>query len=140
MTELITPERLASSGTEIGHQKALFCWARNPRIQSQYPDLYWLFAIPNGAIRHKAVALELKASGVKRGVSDMCLLVRRGNYPCLWIELKLPKRSDGRAATNANPEQNAFGLHAKSQGHAWAVAKGWEAARDIIIQYLEWKD
>ena len=41
----ITPEQLAASGSEDGHQSALFCWAA--LNTEQYPQLKNLFAIPN---------------------------------------------------------------------------------------------
>lgn len=139
----ITPERLAASDTEDGHQLALACWSRSPKITEQYPDLFWLFAIPNGSERHKAVALKLKAMGVKRGIPDMCLAVRRGSWAALWIELKRPELKDGkgvlRRAGQVSKEQSVWGEHLKTQGHAFVVAKGWDQAREMIISYLEWK-
>jgi hypothetical protein len=134
----ITPERLAESGSEDGHQMALFCWANNGQTREMYPELEWLFAIPNGGQRHKAVALKLKAMGVKRGVSDMCLAVRRGSWPMLWIELKLPKREDGRKATGLKPEQTKWGDRFKELGCGFICVRGWEEARQVIIRYLEW--
>lgn len=138
LPEPITPERLAASGTEDGHQKALFCWASSWRIQEIYPDLRWMFHIPNGGHRHKAVALELKAMGTKKGVQDICLPIRRGDFAALWIELKIPKQGTKRAG-RLREEQTPWRDHMRSQGHAACVCRGWEEARRMIIDYLEWK-
>lgn len=134
---MITPEQLAACGTEDGHQSALFCWiALNP----QYPDLRWLFAIPNGGLRDKITANKLKTTGVKSGVPDLCLPVRRGQFSALWIELKIPKRKakhGGKGGVSDN--QNEWKAYLLSQGFGVYVAYGWEDARECLINYLEWK-
>ena len=73
---------------EYEHQEqcALMDWAR--LSEKRYPELKWLFAVPNGGKRSKAVAGKLKASGVKPGVLDLNLPVRRGLFTSLWIEKK----------------------------------------------------
>jgi len=132
----MTPEQLAKSGTEHGHQAALFCWcALNVDI---YPELKWFHAIPNGGSRGddaKTRAIrgnQLRAEGVKPGVSDTCLPVRRGLWAGLYIEMKKP----GKKATK---EQIEFGEFVKSQGYGFAVCDHWEKARDMLISYLEYK-
>ena len=67
----ITPEYLAQSGTEHGHQAALMCWCTDH--VGTYSELDLLFAIPNGGLRNRATAARLRAEGVKRGVSDLFL-------------------------------------------------------------------
>lgn len=134
----ITPEGLAASGTEDGHQMALFAWASSPQAQAEWPDLRWLFAIANGGYRNKVTAVRLRAMGVKKGIPDICLGVRRGSFACLWIELKIPKREDGRRAGTARKEQTVWLDHFKEMGHGAIVCRGWDHARQVIIQYLEW--
>lgn len=136
----ITSERLAASGTEDGHQMALFRWAYDPRTQALYPEVKWLFAIPNGGWRDKRTAALMRATGVKRDVPDICLPIRRGPWQVLWIELKRPASEDGvRRAGNVRKGQTDWLEHLKTQGHASISCVGWEAARDLIIQYLEFK-
>ena len=60
-------------------------------LERQYPEVKYLFAIPNGGHRHIAVAAKLKASGVKSGVPDLFLpLPIPGRSAGLWIEMKAP--------------------------------------------------
>lgn len=125
---MITPEQLAKSGSEHGHQSALFCWV-GINI-NKYPDLVWLFAIPNGGLRDKITAGKLKASGVKSGVPDICLPIRRGSYSGLFIEMK-------RGKNKPTAEQKEWINFLPTQGFGVIVCYDWEAARDIIIQYLE---
>lgn len=127
----ITPEQLASSGTEDGEQLALFCWiALNI---NQYPDLKWLHHSPNGGSRHKAEAAKLKAMGVKSGFPDLILILKRGKFNGLCIELKRLKKG------KVSDRQNEWGEYLKLQGFGFAVCNGWLEARDMLISYLEWK-
>lgn len=133
---MITPEDLAKSGTEHGNQAAILCWA-NQNIK-RYPELKWLAAIPNGGYRDKITAGKLKAEGVKSGIPDLLLLVRRGIYAALWIELKRPKTVKKRAGV-ASGKQDEWIEQARSQGHAACVCIGWLHAVAIIEEYLKWK-
>lgn len=144
MTELKKPayltmfERYAANGEE-GHQIKLFMWAALPETRAKYPELRWMFAIPNGGLRSKATAGKMKAMGLKAGVSDICLPVRRGEWPLLFIELKILKAHTGKAKpTKASHYQNEWLDHFKSQGYGAMVCVGWEHARDVIISYLEY--
>ena len=49
-----------------------------------------LFAVPNGGRRDKATGGKLKAEGALAGVSDLLLLVARGDFHGLCIEMKKP--------------------------------------------------
>jgi hypothetical protein len=139
-----TPERLAASGTEHGHQTALFCWAAMPDVRALYPELSMMFAIPNGGARgddrrsNKIRGGMLKAEGVKPGVPDVLLPVKRGQWSGLFIELKRP-RSDGKAAGRASDEQSEWIPKLQAQGFGAMTAHGFEAARDAIVQYLEYR-
>ena len=131
-----TPEAFAASGSEDGHQIALFIWAQqNLKL---YPELELMFAIPNGGSRHKAEAAKLKAMGVKTGVSDILLPVCKGAYSGLWIELKRPK-SVGKAKGVTADEQSEWIEKMKLQCFGGMVCYGWESARDTILEYLKYE-
>lgn len=121
------------TNSEHAHQTALFAFFRTHR--ELYPETKWLFAIPSGGHRSKSQAAILKAEGLKAGIPDMCLAIRRGTWPCLWIELKIPAK-DGKREGRVSDEQKMWLGHFKSQGMATMVCYGWEHAKDIIIQYL----
>lgn len=129
----MTPESLIKpSSTEHMHQVALFAWAALHR--EQYPQLRWMFAIPNGGSRGDAksaaiVGGMLKAEGVRPGVSDIFLPAPTGYYHGLFIEMKKP---------GGKPQQNQldFGAAMEANHYKFAICDHWEKARDLIIAYL----
>lgn len=156
----MTPAQLAKSGTESGHQRAVFAWAAyamqhgfdvargwldgadtryagNPDCNKpRVPELKWLHHIPNGGARGddaKTRAIRgnaLKAEGVRTGVSDLCLPVKRGDCSGLYIEMKKPGGKE-------SAEQKEFGKFVRSQGFAYVCCDCWQHAVDIIEQYLK---
>jgi hypothetical protein len=113
---------------EDAHQAALFAWAR--LAVRQYPDLERLYAVPNGGLRDKRVAARLVGTGVRRGVPDIVLPVARWGFHSLYIELKRlgPSKLSG--------EQADWIEWLNAHGHKAVVCKGWEIARDTIVEYL----
>lgn len=155
---MITPSSLAKSGTESGHQRAVFCWAAiaihhgfdvannfdaigkaafigSPGIG--VPELKWLHAIPNGGSRGDTAESrairggQMKAEGVKEGVSDIFLPVRRGQFAGLYIEMKKPGNIRG-----TSKEQKEFGEFVKSQGFGFIVCDSWQMAVNNIRDYM----
>lgn len=113
--------------TESDHQKALITWAR--LSVGRYPDLKYLYAIPNGGKRRIVTAARMKAEGARVGVSDLHLPVPRRGYHGLWIEMKSAK---GRLS----PEQREW-LDAMAQlGHYVCVCRAWDEARTALTMYL----
>lgn len=95
----------------------------------QYPDLRFLFHVPNGGLRSKASAGRLKAAGVKAGVPDLFLPAPRGKYHGLWIEMKV-------GANKPTPIQS-YWLESLSQlGYKTAVCYGAHEAIAAIAAYL----
>ena len=76
------PADFAKSGSESSHQIALM--ANVAYHVGKYPELKWLHAIPNGGLRDKITSGKLKAEGVKPGVSDLFLPVKRGCFSGLY--------------------------------------------------------
>lgn len=105
-----------AQATEAQHQAALFDFLA--AIAGRVPAVAWAFHVPNGEHRHKAVAVRLKAQGVKAGVPDVLLPVRAGGFVGLVLELKRPSRrraKDGGVA----PEQERWLDHLEVVG--WNV-------------------
>lgn len=119
--------KVASEGAE---QSALFQWAG--LAVEQYPDLAWMFHIPNGGSRNKAEAARLKAEGVKAGVADIFLPSPKGKYHGLFIEMKKADRSN-----HASERQKAFLAFADAKGYCSRVCYGWDEARTVIENYLQ---
>ena len=130
----ITPEQLAASGSEDGHQLAVFCWAAINLVH--YPDLKWLHHSPNGGSRHKVEAGKLKAMGVKSGWPDIILPVRICGWAGLVIELKKPGRERHKDG-GLELEQIEWLDHFSKQGYQCYVCYHWEEAILKIQNYLE---
>ncbi len=161
----MTPAQIAKSDTEHAHQAAVFAWCAvaclhgfdvanrfakegpnafkgSPKIGVK--ELEWYHAIPNGGTRGddaKTRAIRggaLKAEGVRSGVSDTFLPVRRGTYSGLYIEMKKPSEKPKREGSKGgvSDEQAAFGAFVQSQGFGFAVCYSWEEAISILMEYL----
>ena len=115
--------------SESAHQKALFEWAMH--AQAKCPELAWLYHIPNGGKRDPKTAARLKAEGVKAGVPDLCLPVPRKGFHGLYIELK-----DVPTSCKATPAQLGWLAGLSALGYSTHVCHGWEAARDVLLEYL----
>ena len=124
----ISPEQLAKSGTEHGHQCAIFAWAA--QNYDKYPQLRLMFAIPNGGYRNAATAGRLKAEGVKSGVADIFLPYPKKYVHGLFIELKVGTNKPTKEQHEFISDMERFGYTAM-----WVI--GWESARDEIIRYIE---
>lgn len=96
---------------------------------NKWPELKWLFHIPNGGKRNKAEAARFKMAGVKAGVSDLELPVARGKYHGLFIEMKYGKNK----ATDAQEEFIEF---VKQKGYLAVVCNGADEAINVLEQYL----
>lgn len=113
--------------SEEAHAMALMQWAKI--ASNTTPELKWLFHIPNGGFRSKRTAIRMKAMGVLRGVSDYLLPISRGKYHGLFVELKTDKGK-------LSDEQFAFLDKMNKEGYLGLVAKGWEEASKMIMNYL----
>lgn len=115
--------------SEAQEQCKLMAWAGHCLDAGIYPELEWLYAIPNGGKRDRAEAAHLKRQGVKPGVPDLCLPVPRGEFHGLYIEMKV-----GRNKPTEN--QLAWILGLKRNGYAVMVCYGAKEAQDAIRRYL----
>lgn len=135
----VTPEQLAGD-SESSQQKALFAWAA--LNVGKYPQLAYMFAIPNGGLRDIRTATTLKAEGVKSGVPDIFLPypINLGKYDYrlagCFIEMKLEKYRN-RKNGGCSEEQVDFINWAASAGYCCKVCYSWIEAKDCLIAYLE---
>jgi hypothetical protein len=129
-------EKYALSGSEDAQQIALFAWAWEMR--EKYPELDYMYAIPNGGFRTRSEAARLRAMGVKEGVPDLCLPVKRGVFSGLYVEMKRPALN-GKKKGYAKLDQKRWIKFLISQGYGACVCVGFENAKAVITQYLEHK-
>ena len=157
----MTPDSLAKSGTEDGHQAALFNWANmarkhgfdaanDPRCyvnsehaKASYGDwsgpvlvLEMLHSVPNGGKRDKITAARMKATGLKAGYPDIALDVPRDTFHGLRIEMKRPATATKSVGTTSPEQKNWINLLVK-QGYYVAVCVGWGEAAKHIEHYLK---
>lgn len=113
--------------SEHSEQLALFEWAK--LAQKRWPELALMFAIPNGGKRPVGVGVKLKAEGVKPGVPDLALLVPRGGFSALLIELKFGENK-------LTDSQKWWHDELCKAGNLVRTCWGWEQARTEIEKYL----
>lgn len=130
MGSLISPADLAKAGTEHAHQVAVFAWAA--LNFGKYPELRMMFAIPNGGLRDKITAANLKAEGVRPHVPDIFLPVPRGSWHGLFIEMKKPKGQ-------IEPGQLQYIEKLHQLGFGACICFGWEKATETILSYLNYR-
>jgi hypothetical protein len=120
---------------EHQHQVALIEWAYRNYLPaaadvpagSKVGD--YLLAIPNGGRRNPREGARLKAEGVKPGVSDLLLPLRRQQYGGLWLEMKAP---------GAKPTigQKEWLERMRIAGYCAAWADDWVKAATVIAHYV----
>ncbi|WP_294590916.1 VRR-NUC domain-containing protein [uncultured Bacteroides sp.] len=88
-----------------------------------------LFAVPNGGGRHIAEAANLKRQGVRRGVSDVILLIPKKGFASLCLEFKTKKgiQSD---------EQKEFQRQAENCKNKYVIVRSAKDAIEEMRKYL----
>jgi hypothetical protein len=118
--------------TEHQEQVALIQWFRLQH--KKYAKC--LFSIPNGAhlagdARLRAIKMNnLKASGLVPGVSDLFLMIPKGGWHGLFIELKV------KGGKVSESQKEFMGL-ATLMGYQAVVCYGFESAKLEITKYLQ---
>lgn len=100
---------------------------------NRYPELKWLFHVPNGGSRNKQEAVKFKQMGVKAGVSDLCLPYPKGSYCGLFVEMKFGNNRQ-------QDTQKEFLADMAAAGHFVATCYSAEEAIKIIEEYLNLSD
>lgn len=118
--------------TETEHQILVMVWAKKMALLG-HSELDLLFHIPNGGSRSKREGAQFKAMGVKAGVPDLCLPVKRGEFGALWIEMKA---DNGKVS----PEQQEWHQSLLNHGGNVCVAWSWKNAIEALCAYLGVKD
>jgi hypothetical protein len=116
---------------EAEHQARVVLWCRQRYAEAPdlWPDLDSLFCSMAGVKLTKVQAGIAKGQGNRPGAFDLILLVPRGKYHGLLIEMKEP--SNGRES----PEQKKEALRLTRLGYLATVCYGYDAAIKTITDY-----
>ena len=109
---------------ETMQQKFLFEWA------SHIPELKYMFSTLNGVHLSAIQSIVASQTGLKKGVLDVVLLLPRGKYHGLLIEMKVKPNKP-------TAEQLDFLKHHNNLGYKCIVCYSWIEAKDQIINYLK---
>lgn len=124
----ITAQDVFGVPSEDEEQIMVMKWAEMQ--MGRWPDLRWLFHIPNGGKRRKTEAARFKAMGVKPGVPDLCLPVPIGRYHGLYIEMK--RREGGKLSE----DQREWIDGLSENGYCVRRCDGWQEAVRVLEDYL----
>ncbi len=114
--------------TEEDEQMMLIEWVSD--MSSDFPQLKWIFHVPNGGHRYPAVAKKMKDMGQSPGVPDLLFPFVAHEYCGLAIEMK---RKRGGVVSD---KQKAWMSWLDSQGWLCSVCYGHEQAIEMISAYL----
>ena len=120
--------------TEHEEQCNLIRWCRLHK--NKYVGLELIFAIPNGNILsslNRNIAMrsmnKLKSEGLTKGMPDLFLPVAKNGFYGLFIEMKRVKNS----VVSKEQKEKIEALN--NQGYKAVVCKGFEEAKNVIIDY-----
>lgn len=86
-----------------------------------------LYATPNGGQRHKLEAMKLQATGTRKGVADLTLLLPGGK--CVFIEMKAP-------GGKQEPEQMLFQAQVQALGFTYYLIYSFMEFKNLIDKLI----
>ena len=113
--------------TEADEQKAVIQWCI--LMEKRWPELEYIYHVPNGGSRNRIEAANLKEEGVKAGVPDLELPAARGRYTGLHIELK-------HGNNKVTADQDRFLKALRKMGRCAVVCYEAEPAIQVISEYM----
>lgn len=120
-------DTLRRSPRDLEHRLQCACvrWFRLAYPQHHHN----LFAVPNGGYRTPSTAAKIKAEGALPGVSDLILLIARGGYHGLLIEMKTDKGRQSEA-------QREWQRLIEADGYKYVVVRSIEEFIKVVTDYL----
>ncbi|HOD53480.1 MAG TPA: VRR-NUC domain-containing protein [Candidatus Cloacimonadota bacterium] len=116
-------------------QSNFFNWAKS--MEEHIPELATIFAIPNAGKRSPGAARYYLQEGLKTGLPDVCLPIRREiggkQYGALFIEFK---SEHGKLTNNQQRMQQTLRLYGNMVVTVWSLA----SAVDVVGNYLASRD
>ncbi|SDE21232.1 VRR-NUC domain-containing protein [Desulfuromonas thiophila] len=113
---------------ESWEQEQFFRWVISNQIR--IPELQLANGSMNGIRVSPSLRARLKGQGLRPGVPDIDLPVRRGECCGLRIEMKR------KAGGTVSAEQKRFHELLRSQGYRVEVCRGWREAVAVVRDYL----
>lgn len=122
-----SPERKKPGHEESQLQQLCVAWFR-----STFPAIApLLIAVPNAARRNARTGAILKREGLTAGVADLILLVGRGEFHSLCIEMKTRRKGSGQSDKQIEWEQVAT-----ANGNEYVVCRDLEEFKITVLNYL----
>lgn len=115
------------AATEEDLHRQCFDWVRS--MEPIYPVLEFMMHVPNGGARSAGEGGKLKAMGVRKGVPDILLHKRIGDWTGLCVELKSMKGK-------ISPEQNVWLDSFASEGYLVTVLRTVEDFVEFTLLFL----
>ena len=101
-------------------------------FRSEFPAIApLLIAVPNAARRNARTGAILKREVLTAGVADLILLVGRGEYHSLCIEMKTHRKGSGQSDKQIEWEQVA-----EENGNKYVVCRDLEEFKITVLNYL----
>ncbi|MBR0281263.1 MAG: VRR-NUC domain-containing protein [Oscillibacter sp.] len=101
-------------------------------FRSSFPAIApLLIAVPNAARRNARTGAILKREGLTAGVADLILLVGRGEFHSLCIEMKTHRKGSGQSDKQIQWEQVA-----EDNGNKYVVCRDLEEFKITVSNYL----
>lgn len=122
---------LAGESEEL-HQQFLFDWIRS--LESQYPDLKYIYHVPNGGKRSITVARKLKRAGVRPGIFDISCDTARQGFKGFRYELKFGRNK------LTDEQRDVWLPYYEAEGYQTGVFYTWVEAALAIIDYFDLPD
>lgn len=92
-------------------------------FDEEYPaHRQMLFAVPNGGLRDRRTASIMQATGLKKGVSDLVLIL---HHAVIFIEMKIPGGSQSE-------DQIKFQERVERRGHLYFLLWNFEEFKNLI--------
>jgi VRR-NUC domain len=111
--------------TESQIQKQCVAWFR-----LRFPGIEPLFfSVPNGGARNVWTGRVMREEGARAGVADLILLIPKGGYASLCIEMKTAKGKQSAA-------QVAFMELARKMRNKYVVCRSFDEFQKEVNEYL----
>lgn len=114
---------------EWQEQEAFFRWVYSNQIK--YPELQLVNGSMNGVRVSPNIRAKLKGQGLRPGIPDIDVPIKRGEFCGLRIELKRV-----RGGSVSKDQKRYHGL-LRGQGYRVEVCRGWVEAVGVLTEYLE---